>query len=312
MNEYGKIAILAGGASSEREISLRSGRTVFRALTASGKNTELINLDRNFRDIIMALDAGIVFIALHGQFGEDGLVQAMLEECNIPYTGSDVSASRAAFNKITSKKMFLSNNLLVPAYKVFRKGDKVTDSFVDFKTPFVVKPASEGSSIGLSIVNDKAHAVIALSTALEYGESVIIEEYIHGRELTVGILEGQALPVIEIITEHKVYDYNAKYLDKGTKYNVPAILAGDVCRRVQDIALLAHKTLGCRDFSRVDLIMDSKGSVYVLEVNTIPGMTERSLLPKAAGAAGINFENLCLKLLELAYKRKEQQNVEKK
>ncbi|MFH1380623.1 MAG: D-alanine--D-alanine ligase [Candidatus Omnitrophota bacterium] len=311
MNNYRKIVVLAGGFSSEREISLKSGQAVFRALKDAKKNVEFIDLDRDYRSTIRALDADVVFIALHGKLGEDGTIQELLEERNIPYTGSDVLASRTALDKTASKKIFLLNNLKVPAYKIFKKGEEITGSFLEFETPFVVKPVHEGSSIGLSIVTEKLHAEKALNIALEYGESVIVEEYIHGRELTVGILGGEPLPVVEISTRHNVYDYKAKYIDEGTKYIVPARLTKGQQKKVQSSAILAHKALGCRDFSRVDLRMDSSNEVYVLEVNTIPGMTERSLLPKAAKKAGINFENLCIKLLELAYERKGKQNVEK-
>ncbi|MGB2705318.1 MAG: D-alanine--D-alanine ligase [Candidatus Omnitrophota bacterium] len=304
MKNYGKIVVFAGGLSSEREISLKSGSAVYGALKKRNQDVELVDVGEDVRGASRNTNADVVFIALHGRFGEDGTVQSILEEAHIPYTGSGVRASRLALDKLASRELFLTNGLKVPSYKVIRTGTGIDDTCREFETPFVIKPQREGSSIGLSIVSDKAHINTALDMAFGYGETAIVEEYIHGRELTVGILEDWALPVVEIVTEHNVYDFNAKYLDEGTKYIVPASLHGDDFKRAQDFALKAHRILGCRDFSRVDMRMDYDGNIYVLEVNTIPGLTERSLLPKAAMAKGVSFGDLCMKLVNLAYRRK--------
>ncbi|MBL7155596.1 MAG: D-alanine--D-alanine ligase [Candidatus Omnitrophica bacterium] len=303
MASYGKIVVLAGGPSSEREISLKSGRAVFDALKRQRQEVDFLDVDSDFHSKIKNIDAALVFIALHGKFGEDGSVQTILEESNLPYTGSGARASRLALDKIASRELFLTNGLSVPKYMIVRQNAEEVDITASLEVPFVVKPQHEGSSIGLSIVSDKIHARQALEMAFGYGKTAIVEEYIHGRELTVGILEERALPIIEIVTKHNVYDFDAKYLDEGTKYIVPAELKEEDSKRAQELALKAHKALGCRDFSRVDMRMDSGGNIYVLEINTIPGMTQRSLLPKAAAKAGITFEDLCLKLVELAYRR---------
>lgn len=304
MREYGKIAVFAGGLSSEREISLKSGRAVYEALKKRNQDVSLVDIGNDVPGALRNTDADIVFIALHGRFGEDGTVQSILEEARISYTGSGVAASQLAIDKIASRELFLKSGLKAPSYKLLRTGAGIQDACHEFETPFVIKPQREGSSIGLSIVSDKAHMDTALDMAFGYGETAIVEEYIHGRELTVGILEERALPVVEIVTEHNVYDFKAKYLDEGTRYIVPARLEGNDFRAAQDIALRAHRILGCRDFSRVDMRMDYDGNIYVLEINTIPGMTERSLLPKAAMATGIGFEDLCMRLIDLAHKRR--------
>lgn len=304
MGKYGKIAVFAGGISNEREISLKSGKAVHEALKRKKENAELIDVGEGLKGRLKRLDADVVFIALHGKFGEDGCVQALLEEEGIPYTGSGVTASRLALDKLASREIFLENSLRVPAYKIAKKDSVMGAILGGFKTPFVVKPQREGSSMGLSIVSDKVHAATAFDMAFGYGDTAVVEEYIHGRELTVGIMEEQALPVIEIITRHNVYDYDAKYVDDGTRYVVPATLEKDIAGKVQEAALRAHKSLGCRDFSRVDMRMDGDGNIYVLEVNTIPGLTKRSLLPKAAQAAGVDFDELCMRLVNLAHGRK--------
>lgn len=304
MVDYGNIAVLGGGHSSEREISLKSGRAVYEALLKKIKRVHFIDVDGDICGRLDEIKADVVFIALHGKFGEDGSVQSMLEGLNIPYTGSGTDASRLALDKAASREIFLKNELKVPSYRVFKKSENPAEYVSEFEAPLVVKPQSEGSSIGLSIVSDKSHVKSAMDLAFGYGDTVLIEEYIHGREITVGILQERALPVIEIITKHNVYDFDAKYIDEGTRYIVPAELEEDIYKKSQIAALKAHKLLGCRDISRVDMRLDSAGDIYVLEVNTIPGFTRKSLLPKAAKAEGVSFEDLCLKLVDLAHKRR--------
>lgn len=290
--------MLAGGPSSEREISLRSGKAVHSALLSEGLDAVLLDIEDDIRDVINKNVIDVAFIALHGRFGEDGTVQKMLEDAHIPYTGSRVEASKLALDKIASKEVFIKNNIPVPGYIVFEKGQFIIDDADRIGYPLVVKPQFEGSSIGLSIVKEKGLLKDALDTAFQYGNKVILEEYIYGREFTVGIIDDKALPVIEIVTRNNVYDYEAKYKNADTQYLVPAPIDKAVSEKVASLGLAAHKALGCTSFSRVDMMMKKDGKIFVLEVNTIPGMTERSLLPKAAMAMGLRFNELCVKILE--------------
>lgn len=301
--DFGKIAVLAGGPSNEREISIKSGRAVYDALKASGCDVEWVDLDGyGFKRILRRISPDIAFLALHGRFGEDGTVQSILEEISIPYTGSGVTASHSALDKIASKKIFEKNGIPVPPYKVFNR--RTIKSRKSLLFPLVIKPQNEGSSIGLSIVRGEKEFTAAAKEAFKYSKNIIMEKFIKGREITVGILDNAALPVVEIVPHRDFYDFYAKYKDKNTEYVVPAPLAKAVYRRAQELGIASHNALLCKDFSRVDMILCDDGNIFVLEVNTIPGLTVRSLLPKAACAAGITFNDLCLKLLNLARKNK--------
>jgi len=304
MKTYGKVVVLAGGISSERDISLKSGEAVHEALKRKGLDVELLDIKDDFEDTLPRLLADEVFIALHGRFGEDGTIQGILEEAGLPYTGSGVHASKLALDKIASREIFQANGINVPEYKTVRQDEEFEKTLLDLRFPCVVKPRSEGSSIGLSIVKEETGLRDALSSAFGYDETVIIEDYIDGKELTVGILEDTALPIIEIASKDNVYDYSAKYTDKDTIYTIPRGLSRSLYKDIQGVALKSHIALCCRDFSRVDMRLDKRGRIYVLEVNTIPGMTERSLLPKAAKEAGVGFDDLCIRLVELAYRRR--------
>ncbi len=297
-----RIGVLAGGTSSEREISIKSGRAVFESLKENGLNVDFIDIKEDNPEWLDRTDIDTAFIALHGRFGEDGTVQRMLDEKNIIYTGSDPEASYLALDKIASKKIFLKEGLRIPEYKVIPEASG-PGSIEDIWIPCVVKPQHEGSSIGLSIVDSKDQLAEAIKNASAYRGDVIVERFIPGREITVGLIEGEALPVIEIIAANNCYDYNAKYLAKDTKYIVPAELDNGIAEKAQEIALRAHNALGCEGFSRVDMRLADSGDIYVLEVNTIPGLTERSLLPMAARAAGIDFFDLCVKVLYEAVNR---------
>jgi D-alanine-D-alanine ligase len=301
-NKFGRIGVLAGGPSNEREISLRSGRAIHGALLGEGLNSVFLDVKDNINGIVKNSRINVAFIALHGRFGEDGTVQKMLEEAHIPYTGSGVRASALALDKAASKDIFIKNHIPVPKHVVIASGAVNPEDFDKLGIPIVVKPHMEGSSIGLSIVRDKKLLPGAIDKAFEYGDRVILEEYIDGRELTVGILDDEPLPVIEIVARNGVYDYDAKYKDFATKYLVPAPIPGKILEKARKLGVLAHKTLGCRSFSRVDMMMRASGDILVLEVNTIPGMTERSLLPKAALVTGLRFNALCVKILENALK----------
>ncbi|MBL7081578.1 MAG: D-alanine--D-alanine ligase [Candidatus Omnitrophica bacterium] len=320
------IGVLMGGVSAEREISLKSGEAVYEALKSRGFNVVVVDLDTDDMQINYEFlkDSGIdiAFIALHGGFGEDGRLQALLERMNLPYTGSDSRASELAMNKIRSRQIFQEQNLAVPRFTpfeirtkgktsrpfaeragLFRTGFTVFSSTdFDFSFPLVVKPANQGSSIGLSIVNKEADLLKAVECARNFSKEVIIEEYIPGREVTVGILGERALPVIEIVPENRFFDYEAKY-DGKSEYIVPADLPSAVTAKLKESALLAHRSLGCSDFSRVDMRLTPDNLAVVLEVNTIPGLTKASLLPKAAACVGFDFSALCTQILELAYQK---------
>jgi len=298
ISRFGRIGVLAGGPSNEREISLRSGKAVHSALLGEGLDAVLLDIKDDISRALSMSAIDVAFIALHGRFGEDGTVQKLLEDINIPYTGSNVAASRLALDKIASKEVFIKSNIPVPGYMVFEKRGFNVEDAQALGSPVVVKPQFEGSSIGLSIVDNKKTLKEALAKAFKYGDKVLLEEYIRGRELTVGILEDKALPVIEILTRNNVYDYEAKYQNSDTRYLVPAPIEKRAREEAASLGIMAHKALGCASFSRVDMIMNAEGKLFVLEVNTIPGMTERSLLPKAAGAIGLPFGRLCVRILE--------------
>lgn len=300
ISRFGRIGVLAGGPSSEREISLRSGKAVHNALLEEGLDSIFLDVNNDIDEIIRNSCIDVAFIALHGKFGEDGTVQRMLEDAGIPYTGSGVNASALALDKAASKEIFLKNRIPIPDYIVLEKGGARLEDSDRLGLPVVVKPHLEGSSIGLSIVRDRGLLNGAVERAFEYGDRVILEEYISGRELTVGILDDEPMPVIEIVPKNKVYDYDAKYKDSDTQYLVPAPISRESSDRARALGAAAHRALGCRSFSRVDMMMKPSGDIFVLEVNTIPGMTQRSLLPKAASAAGLRFGDLCVKILENA------------
>jgi D-alanine-D-alanine ligase len=304
-----------GGPSSEREISIKSGKAVCNALRNKNINCIPIELIKGqntngyrkiVSDTIISKDIDVAFIALHGEFGEDGTVQELLEELNIPYTGSRPGASRLAMDKIMAKHIFRSKNIPVARDEVLAKNDlKARDYaelyFKGLSPDLVVKPCSGGSSIGLNIVSTKPEFYEAVKDAFKYSDKVIIEKYIPGREITVGIIEDKTLPIVEIVPKRKFFDFTAKYEKGLTDYLVPAEMDKRHYKQCQEIALRAHKALGARSFSRVDMILSRENRPVVLEVNAIPGLTETSLLPKAALADGIDFEALCIKILESAW-----------
>jgi len=303
MKKFRRIGVLAGGPSSERNISLKSGKAVYSALRKCGLKSILVDIhDKIERDIKKA-KIDIAFVALHGGFGEDGTLQKVLEELKIPYTGSGPEASNLAMDKLASRLIFQKNGLNIPNYRALEREEKL--ELGDLNMPIVVKPQREGSSVGLSVIFNPKDIKKALDKAFGYGEKVLVEEFIRGRELTVGIFDETPLPVIEIIPESGCYDYYAKYESPSTKYLVPAPIKKRDFEAAQKAGLMAHKALGCRFFSRVDMILGEDSKIYILEVNTIPGLTSRSLLPKAAEAAGVDFCNLCKNILKGAIKDEE-------
>lgn len=303
-NKFGRIGILMGGPSTEREISLKSGKAVYAALKESGIEAVVIDIETDSREgnirLLKSKKIDCAFLALHGRFGEDGSIQQILTDIKMPYTGSGVSASRLAMDKVASREVFQEHGLQVPRCQAVHVNADWRLNY-DFGFPLVVKPATHGSSIGLSIVDKQEYLEEAVNLAFSFDHRVIIEEYIEGREVTVGILEERPLPVIEILPKKRFFDYEAKYQSGMTDYIAPAEIEKKLSRKIQDAAFLAHKLLGCAGCSRVDMILDRYNIPFVLEVNTIPGMTETSLLPKAAKIEGIGFSELCIKLIKLAY-----------
>ena len=295
-----RIGVLMGGPSAERDVSLRSGKAIAEALLSKGYHAVPIEIWLPTRDELKSADIDVAFIALHGTFGEDGQIQVILEELKIPYTGSRVKASRLGMDKVASRKLFKKAKLNVPEYYVIENG---TRPKIKFTTPIVVKPSAQGSSVGISIIDKVEELDAAIKEAFKFGEEVLLEQFIHGSELTVGMLDDKPLPVIQVVPKRRYYDEVAKYTAGMTEYLCPAPTTEDEARLAQDAAVRAHNAIGCRSFSRVDMIL-SGDKIVILEVNTIPGMTQLSLLPKAAKAAGIDFPELCEKMLESAFNNK--------
>jgi len=311
MSEEKYIVVLMGGISPEREISLQSGKAVVNALSTDNKNVIKIIVNDDMVNELDNYKIDVAFIALHGYFGEDGGIQEVLENKGIPYTGSETAASKLAMNKVESKDAFRRNNIPTPDYftaSTEQNISEIANRVKSLKLPVITKPVSNGSSIGIYIIREYIEITDAIKYTGRYSEEILVEECIEGRELAISVLNDKALPVIEIKTATGIYDYDAKYKSDKTQYTVLAsadkssetTLSHDVYERVQDVAVRAHNSLGCRTFSRVDVILNKDDEIYVLEVNTIPGFTERSLLPKAAAAANISFSELCNTIVNAA------------
>lgn len=297
-----QIALLQGGPGSEREVSLVSARSVRRALEALG--AEVVDVDVHGPGVSLPEGCDLAFNVIHGTFGEDGALQDELDARGIPYTGAGAASSRLAFDKVESKHRFEAAGVPTPAFAIVPAA--TPPDGVALPLPVVVKPPREGSSVGVHIVHDAQALGPALADAGRFGSEVLVEAYVEGRELTVGVLGDDALPIVEIQPVEGFYDMRNKYPwmggGGGSRYTCPAELPDHLAAAVQAAALAAHRALGVEVYSRVDVLLDREGSPWVLEVNTIPGMTESSLLPKAAAAAGLDFESLCLKIAELSLK----------
>lgn len=291
-----KIGVLYGGLSSERNISILTGKAVLRALKDEKLKAIGIDLGRNAALQIKKSRIDFAFIALHGTLGEDGTVQGMLEVMGIPYSGSGVLASALAINKIYCKKIFDSSKIPTPKWQVADNSTK--SSTARFSLPAVVKPSAQGSALGVSIVRNRKQMNKAVKDAFRLDSQVLVEKYISGTEITVGVLGDKTLPAIEIVPVNSFYDFESKYKPGCSKHIIPPRLSKRIIKSSQELSLKAHKVLGCKAMSRVDLIVDKKGKIWVLEVNTIPGMTKTSLLPDAACAVGIGFNELVLKIIE--------------
>jgi D-alanine-D-alanine ligase len=294
-----RIAVMMGGLSREREISLKTGKAVLRALTEKGYTVTPVDVGDDLAEKLVKEKIECAFLALHGRFGEDGTIQGMLELMRIPYTGSGVLASALAMHKIMAKKFFLCEKIPTPRFEVFQRGEIKKDlpEKISLPLPVVVKPAREGSTIGVSIVRKDEELGAALKKAGEYDEEILVEEFMKGKEITVGILEDIPLPVIEIVPKSGFYDYRSKYTKGETQYILPARIPREKYLYAQEISLKAFQTLGCSGIARVDLMTDENENPFLIDVNTMPGMTETSLLPKAASYAGIPFEDLVERIL---------------
>jgi D-alanine-D-alanine ligase len=299
MTWTGNITVLAGGPSAEREVSLRSGAAVARALASLGHAVSTLD-PGDGRGWVLPAGTDVVFLALHGTYGEDGTVQGQLDELGVAYTGCDAAASRLAFDKVATKDRCLAAGVPTGRFVVF--GAPRAAWPADWQPPVVLKPVRQGSSVGLQFVDEPGAFAPALREALRFDSAVLMEERILGREATVGILEDRALPVVEVRPKRGGYDYHSKYTSGATDYLVPAPFEATTTVAIQAAALGAFRAVGGRDYGRVDVMVRPDGSPVVLEVNTLPGMTELSLFPKAAGAAGLDFPALCGRMVELALK----------
>lgn len=306
MKPGSRVAVLCGGPSCEREVSLLSGAAVREALASRGFAAHAIDPVGNFLPSLREFSPEAVFLALHGTFGEDGTIQRILEGAKIPFTGSGSAASSLAFDKAATQRALRGAGVPVPEFEAVNRRTAV-EALSRWKTPFVAKPACSGSSYGITIVRRAEDAAAALEEAFQFSEEALLERYVSGRELTVGILGGEALPVVEIIPDRSFYDYEAKYRDKATRYEAPAKLGAGTARLLQGVSLDAFRALGCEVMGRVDVMLGDEGP-QVLEINTIPGLTGRSLLPKAAKAAGLDFPELCVKILNLSLERHHSRN----
>jgi D-alanine-D-alanine ligase len=299
-----KIAVLMGGPGSERDVSLATGRGVSEALRSLG--AEVVDVDVHDEHFGLPKDVDLAFITIHGTFGEDGQLQQILEERGVPYTGDGVEPSRAAFDKILSKEKFREHNVVTPEWEVIGVGQRPTIS-----VPLVVKPARQGSTVGVVIVKNANELDSAMAEAGKYDQKLLIEKFVSGRELTIGVLGDQALPILEIIPKGGFYDFNNKYPflnpqgGGGAEHVCPAKIDPNKTKQIQEQALHAFRALGLVVYGRVDVLLPDSGEPFVLEVNTIPGMTKASLLPEAAAAAGINYVDLCARIIALSRARAE-------
>jgi D-alanine-D-alanine ligase len=288
------LAVLKGGPGSEREVSLRSGASVAGAMRSAGAHVVEIELTGADTDIPLPQGTELVFNLIHGTFGEDGELQQVLEQRGIPYTGEGSAESRIAFDKILTKQALTRAGVPTPLWEILHPGERPT-----LPLPLVIKAPCQGSSVGVHLIHSETEIATALDDCLRYGNEILVEELVTGRELTVGILGEESLPVVEIRPHEGFYDYANKYTKGATDYLVPAPLSDHETAKVQEIALAANRALGLRVYCRVDLLLGSQGPT-VLEINTIPGMTETSLLPKAAAASGLDFAALCNRIASLS------------
>ncbi len=297
-----KIAVLMGGPGSEREVSLATGRGVAKALRSLG--AEVIEIDVRNEDFQLPNDVDLAFITIHGTFGEDGQIQKILERRGIAYTGEGVTTSEIAFDKIRTKERFLEHGVTTPPWEVIHAGERPT-----IPLPIVVKPPRQGSTVGVVIVKNENELESAINEASKYDCELLIEKFVSGRELTIGVLGNQALPILEIIPKGGFYDFNNKYpflnpqAGGGAEHVCPANIDAKKTKEIQELALRAFRAAGLQVYARVDAILSENGQPFILEINNIPGMTETSLLPEAAAAVGIGYADLCARIIALSRPR---------
>ncbi len=301
-----RIGVLFGGWSAERAISLKSGEAVCASLKRSQVPCVPIDVSRKLPAVLQQRKIDLVFLAMHGPFGEDGCLQGLLDMMGIPYTGSRVLASALAMHKPSAKHIFQSVGLSTPQWFCVDQSS-AKDNLPQkpgFGFPWIVKPASQGSALGIHIVRSSSQWTSALRKTLKFDQEALVEQFAQGTEISVGVLGNHALPVIEIIPKHGFYDFYSKYAEGGSRHLIPARLPRPVLKKASAMALAAFQSLGCRHFARVDMIVPRSGKPLVLEVNTLPGLTKTSLLPDAARVAGIGFDELILDILSMAMKSK--------
>jgi len=299
-----KIAVLMGGPGSERDVSLATGQGVSKALRSLGAEVAEIDVrDENFQ---LPNDVDLAFLTIHGTFGEDGQLQKILERRGIAYTGEGIEGSQTAFDKIRAKEKFREHGVTTPLWEVIHPGQRPT-----IPLPIVVKPPREGSTVGVVIVKNEDEIESAISEAAKYGRELLIEQFVPGRELTIGVLGDEALPIIEIIPKGGFYDFTNKYpflnpqAGGGAEHVCPAKIDAEKTKEIQELALRAFRAAGLQVYGRVDAILSESGEPFILEINNIPGMTEASLLPEAAAAAGVSYIDLCARIIELSRARTE-------
>ena len=310
LNRRLKVTVLAGGIGEERDISLQSGNCVAQALKNAAVNVVIADITPDNLTVLDDDGIDVFFIALHGRFGEDGRLQQILEDRALTYTGSGPKASRLAFDKLAGKEHFARAGIRTPKavkFDVETKPAELAKQLLMLGNKFVVKPLKQGSTIGVAIADDPNSAAVAARQCLNNFGDCMLEEYITGRDMTVGILENQALPIIEVRTRTGLYDYHAKYIDEQTEFLFDTIKEPVMAAEIKEAALACFNALGCRDFARVDFILSRENIAYALEVNTIPGMTGHSLLPKAAAKAGISMSDLCIRIIDAALENKKDQ-----
>ena len=295
-----RVAVIMGGSSAEKDVSIKTGEAVVRACLANGFEVYPIVFDDNYKDSFQLLrGVDIVFNGLHGTFGEDGAIQKWFEQNNILFTGSDSFSSQICMDKIKSKKIARENNIRTPDWIEFKEDVDVNQAFY----PCIVKPNAQGSTFGLSYVNEAGSLEEAINHSLLFDSNVLIEQYIRGREITVGVLNNEVLPIVEILPKHKLYDYECKYTPGMTNYKCPIELDNGLKEKINIDTIKIFELLGCRGYGRVDYIIDDNNNHYFLELNTLPGMTSTSLLPIAAESSGISFDDLIKKIIHLGLKQ---------
>ena len=307
--DCGRVAVLLGGRSSEREVSLDTGTAVLNALRARGVDAHAWDPAEKTMSQFAAAGFDRVWIALHGPGGEDGALQGALQWLDMPYTGSGVMASALAMDKVRSKHLFRARDIPTPDYAVVRSHADASLAAEQLGLPLIIKPSGQGSSVGMSKILERADLEEAVNTALQYDATALLERCITGDELTVAVLQGNALPSIRIVTPRVFYDYRAKYESDRTEYICPGASSDSQEQLCADLAIKAFRELGCTGWGRVDFMADDEGRPLVLEVNTVPGMTSHSLVPMAAKQAGIDFEALCWRILETSFNADQADNV---